>query len=108
MSERLGQERLIEYVSNLLEAFPGRGHADNGKQASDNLQSSMINLVGSLSQQEERVLRRLAAGLSNAEIAQELVVSVNTVKTHVKSIYRKLNVNSRRAAREAARRSKLL
>ena len=44
-----------------------------------------------LSQQELRVLRLLVAGLSNADIARELVVSTNTIKTHVKSIYRKLN-----------------
>ncbi len=48
-----------------------------------------------MSQQELRVLRLLVAGLSNADIARELVVSNNTVKTHVKSIYRKLNVKSR-------------
>ena len=61
-----------------------------------------------LSQQELRVLRLLAAGLSNADIAQELVVSINTIKTQVKSIYRKLNINSREEAREAARQLKLL
>ena len=55
-----------------------------------------------LSAQEKRVLRLLAAGLSNREIAQELVVSVNTIKSQLKSIYRKLNVSSRQEAREAA------
>jgi len=65
-------------------------------------------LVEPLSPQEQRVLRLLAAGRSNPEIAQELVVSVNTVKTQVQSIYRKLNVNSRWEAREAARHLKLL
>jgi LuxR family maltose regulon positive regulatory protein len=64
-------------------------------------------LAEPLSPQEERVLRLLAAGLSNPEIAQELVVSVNTVKTHVKSIYVKLNVRTRKEAREAARQLKL-
>ena len=49
------------------------------------------------------VLRLLGAGLSNPEIADELVVSVNTVKTHVQSIYRKLGVNSRREARALTR-----
>lgn len=61
-----------------------------------------------LSDQEKRVLSLLAVGYTNPEIAQELILSVNTVKTHVKSIYRKLNVNSRSAAREAARQTKLL
>jgi LuxR family maltose regulon positive regulatory protein len=64
-------------------------------------------LAEPLSPQEERILRLLAAGLSNPEIAQELVVSVNTVKTHVKSIYIKLNVRTRKQAREAARLLKL-
>ena len=48
-----------------------------------------------LSPQEQRVLRLLAAGLSNAAIARELVVSTNTVKTQLKSIYRKLDVANR-------------
>lgn len=61
-----------------------------------------------LSAQEQRVLRLLAAGLSNGEIAQELVVSVNTIKSQLKSIYRKLNVGSREEAREAAHDFRLL
>jgi len=61
-----------------------------------------------LSPQELRVLRLLVSGLSNADIAQELVVSTNTIKTHVKSIYRKLSVNSREEAREVVRELKLL
>jgi LuxR family maltose regulon positive regulatory protein len=61
-----------------------------------------------LSQQELRVLRLLVAGLSNADVARELIVSTNTVKSHVKSIYRKLNVSSRDEARQAARELKLI
>jgi LuxR family transcriptional regulator, maltose regulon positive regulatory protein len=61
-----------------------------------------------LSIQEQRVLRLLATGCSNPEIANELVVSVNTVKTHVQHIYRKLNLENRVAASEAARLLNLL
>ncbi len=61
-------------------------------------------LLEPLSAQEQRVLGLLAAGRSNPEIARELVVSVNTVKDHVKSLYRKLNVRNRLEATEAARR----
>ncbi|HEU4745062.1 MAG TPA: LuxR C-terminal-related transcriptional regulator, partial [Anaerolineales bacterium] len=76
--------------------------------------SSHLTATGSvvpmeaLSQQELRVLRLLAAGLTNADIARELIVSTNTIKTHVKSIYRKLRVNTREEAREVARGLKLL
>lgn len=70
--------------------------------------SSSTFQIEPLSQQEVRVLRLLVAGLSNAAVAQELVVSTNTIKTHVKSIYRKLNVNSREEAREVAHELKLL
>ncbi len=56
----------------------------------------------SLSRQEQRVLHLLIAELSYPEIARELVVSINTVKTQVNSIYRKLNVHSRREARAVA------
>jgi LuxR family maltose regulon positive regulatory protein len=61
-----------------------------------------------LSAQERKVLRLLAAGNSNAEIARELVVSVNTIRTQVQSIYRKLNVNNRVEASEVARRLSLV
>jgi LuxR family maltose regulon positive regulatory protein len=70
--------------------------------------SGSIPSIEPLSEQEQRILRLLGAGLTNPEIAQELVVSLNTVKTHVKSIYRKLNVSGRREARQVARLLNLL
>ncbi len=52
-------------------------------------------LVEPLSAQEQKVLKLLAAGNSNAEIASALIVSVNTVRTQIQSIYRKLQVKNR-------------
>jgi LuxR family maltose regulon positive regulatory protein len=54
------------------------------------------------------VLHYLPTLMSNAEIAAEMVVSVNTVKTHLKSIYRKLGVERRRDALLKARQVELL
>jgi LuxR family maltose regulon positive regulatory protein len=55
-------------------------------------------LVEPLSERELSVLRYLPSRLSNREIGAELYVSLNTVKSHLKSIYRKLGVESRDAA----------
>jgi LuxR family maltose regulon positive regulatory protein len=62
----------------------------------------LMTVIEPLSRQEQRVLGLLSEGLSNSEIADELVVSVNTIKSQVKSIYRKLDINSRREARRFA------
>ena len=51
-----------------------------------------------LSDREIEVLRLVALGRSNAEIARELVVEVATVKTHLNNVYRKLDVHSRTQA----------
>lgn len=56
-----------------------------------------------LTQRERAVLRHLATMLSGPEIARALNVSENTVKTHLKGVYRKLNVASRRDAVRRAR-----
>jgi LuxR family maltose regulon positive regulatory protein len=65
-------------------------------------------LLEPLSAREGEVLRFLPTMMSNADIAHELFVSVNTVKTHVKSIYRKLDVTRRQDAVHRARQLHLL
>ena len=60
-------------------------------------------LVEELTPREKDVLRLIASGNSNREIANDLALSVNTVKTHVLSIYGKLNVNRRSQAALMAR-----
>ena len=61
-----------------------------------------------LSRQEQRVLRLLVAGQTYAEIAEVLVVSINTIKTQVSSIYRKLGVSRRAEAMTVAAQLHLL
>jgi LuxR family maltose regulon positive regulatory protein len=70
--------------------------------------SPSASWVEPLSPQEQRVLQLLAAGHSNAQIAAKLVVSVNTVRSQVQSLYRKLDVHTRVQASEVARALQLL
>lgn len=65
-------------------------------------------LVEELTDRELSVLRYLPSQLSQREIAAELYVSLNTVKTHCKAIYRKLGVDGRKPAVQAARDLDLL
>jgi len=55
-------------------------------------------LVDPLSQRELEILTLIAAGLKNREIAERLIISLNTVLYHVKNIYSKLSVNKRALA----------
>lgn len=75
----------------------------------DELALSIKNasLLDDLTVREREVLRLLARGLRNAEIAQQLIISRLTVSTHVRSIYTKLGVKSRCAAARYALEHKL-
>ncbi|PWI19943.1 helix-turn-helix transcriptional regulator [Streptomyces sp. Act143] len=64
--------------------------------------------VEALSPREHDVLQRLAQLMTTEEIAAELYLSANTVKTHLKSVYRKLAVTRRSAAVRRARELELL
>ncbi|XAH22410.1 response regulator transcription factor [Xylophilus sp. GW821-FHT01B05] len=75
--------------------------ASNPKGRSDTPQPS-------LSERETAVLKLIAQGCSNPEIATLLFVSINTIECHAKNIYRKLAVHSRSAAVHSARTSGLL
>jgi LuxR family transcriptional regulator, maltose regulon positive regulatory protein len=82
-----------DYVRRLLAAI---------SQAQD---STLANnaLIEPLSARELDVLRLLGTDLDGPDIARNLVVSLNTVRTHTKNIYAKLGVNNRRAAVRRAR-----
>jgi LuxR family transcriptional regulator, maltose regulon positive regulatory protein len=73
-----------------------------------NAASGNMPPLEALSDREKRVLRLLVVGRTYREIADELVVSLNTVKTQLESIYRKLGVSNRDEASEVARQLKII
>lgn len=75
-------------------------------EVTGNNQSALTYL--GISEREQGVLQLLVAGHSNQEIADELCISTNTVKSHLKSLYQKLEVKRRGQAVEKARKLQLI
>jgi len=98
MFSSLREKLQMSYLQVVLQAFP---EAQTTSGISSPISPS--SFIEPLSPQEQRVLRLLGTGRSNAEIAQELVVSINTIRTQVQSIYRKLQVKNRVEASQTAR-----
>jgi LuxR family maltose regulon positive regulatory protein len=89
-----------EYAGRILARFP-----ESELEATASLQAQELKaaLVEPLSKREYEVLELIEQGLSNREIAQKLVLSVNTIKVYTYNIYGKLNVHSRTQAVARAR-----
>jgi DNA-binding CsgD family transcriptional regulator len=108
--------------------LPARGDGEHARDLTpEALVSDVVDLLGgtaagpsrsrrrehnplpeALSDRELRILRYLPTHLSAPEIANELYISLNTAKTHLRHIYTKLGVNSRKDAVEQARLLRLL
>jgi LuxR family transcriptional regulator, maltose regulon positive regulatory protein len=94
---------LKQYAQKVLAAFPVHSSETLEKRP-----VSQQGLIEPLSEREIEVLRLLADGLSNAEIAQKLYLSPNTLKAHTQNIYSKLDVHSRLQATNRARELKII
>jgi LuxR family maltose regulon positive regulatory protein len=97
---RIDEPELLAYVGRLLEAYPSKA-----EKLPEVRRSQVKEIVEPLSERELEVLQLLPSSLSSTEMAAELSISVNTLRTHLKSIYAKLDAHSRY---EAIARSKEL
>jgi LuxR family transcriptional regulator, maltose regulon positive regulatory protein len=107
-----GARATVEQARRLITSFadPGMLAAllDSTQRALGRSNRRQPSPAAALTDRELVILRLLATTLSQPEIAQELYVSVNTVRTHIQGIYRKLGVASREEAIAAAREHDLL
>jgi LuxR family maltose regulon positive regulatory protein len=92
-----------EYAARLLNIYETEERQRRERQGT----AAARPTFGILSERETEVLRLLAAGLSNIQIAEKLVISLGTVKAHVHSICEKLNAKTRTQAIARARELKL-
>ena len=98
-----------DFVRHILEAFSGSHPSrDEGPAPASSAGSGPMAPVEPLTERELEVLHLMAEGLKYKEIASRLIVSLNTVRFHVKAIYGKLNVNNRTQAIERARQLRIL
>jgi DNA-binding NarL/FixJ family response regulator len=72
------------------------------------IESFHKNIESPLSRRETEVLENIATGKSRGKIATDLFIDLETVKSHIKNIYLKLEVNSREEALRVARQKKLI
>jgi LuxR family maltose regulon positive regulatory protein len=97
LRQAVSRDMAPEYARTLLAAFVTPARETHAQP-----------LIDSLSERERQVLQLLTTDLSGPEMAEKLMVSVNTVRFHTKNIYGKLGVNSRRQAVARAERLGLL
>ena len=110
--DRAGARTLLAEARTVLEAYPDAGIFPELLERQERKlrarKPRQGQLDGELTERELKVLRLLAGELSTSQIAQNLYVSPSTVRTHVKSIYRKLGVSSRNDAALEARVKRLV
>src|SRR5215213_6105819 len=110
--DRAGARTLLAEARTVLEAYPDAGifpellEREERKLRARKPRQGQLD--GELTGRELDVLRLLVGELSTSQIAQNLYVSPSTVRTHVKSIYRKLGVSSRKDAVLEARVKRLV
>jgi LuxR family maltose regulon positive regulatory protein len=97
-------ETLMDYIGRLLGAFEPAGAGRASRMA----RSLQAGLAEPLTDRELEVLRLLAAGRRNRQIADQLVAELDTVKKHVSHIFRKLSASNRAQAVAHARELGLL
>lgn len=91
--------KIARIVMNQLQTNePSRSRTDAGESG----------MLAMLTEREIEVLRLVTQGLNNAEISDKLCISMNTVKTHLKNIFQKLEVEDRTAAALKALRERII
>jgi LuxR family maltose regulon positive regulatory protein len=105
LNEALSQGIAPDYVRRLLASFPINELEQVDPSKSQAPESEMIEF---LSERELEVLGLLAQGLKYNQIAEQLIVSLNTIRSHTKNIYDKLEVNNRTQAIQKANELNLL
>ena len=105
LQKALGQGIVPEYTHMLIDIIESE---ERQRRRSNGISTSSTLYSGPLSARELEILRLVAEGLSNQQIADRLVISLGTAKTHVHNIFEKLNAKTRTQCLARARMSGLI
>lgn len=104
LTKNTPSSKIIESITEVMQGG-GPLSANIAKMV---IQSFRKNSQSPLSKRETQILEGVAEGKSRTRIASELFIDKETVKTHIKNIYSKLDVNSKEEALRIARQDKLI
>lgn len=104
LTKNIPSAKIIEAVKEVMSG----GGAMSAGIAKMVMQSFLKNPETPLTKRETEILEGIAEGKSRGKLAQQLFIDLETVKTHIKNIYHKLNVNSREEAIKVAKQSKYI
>ena len=85
-----------DVIAALRQASVGRGGLVLGPSPAPRAEAGRFASAKSLTEREDEILHLMIEGLTNPDVAARLTIEVSTVKTHVRSILRKLGVDNRR------------
>lgn len=106
------REELVDCITGLISSHSSekkrRDYSGELRRVSSSMRRRQADPLSPLTTRETQVLRHVALGLSNKEIALSLRLSAETVKEHVRNILRKLDVESRAQAAVWAFKNKLI
>ena len=103
LKRRLPQRWVNELIDAVRHAAQGKRYIDRRLASEMVLNPVEGDPLNSLTNRETEILRLMAGGFSNKEIANALDVSVQTVKWHLKNLFVKLNAGSRKHLVDRAR-----
>lgn len=104
LTKNISTNKIVEAIHEVVKG----GGAMSSGIAKLVMQSFRINPDSPLSKRETEILAAIAEGKSRSKIASNLFIDLETVKTHIKNIYLKLDVNSKEEAIRVARESKYI
>lgn len=104
LTKNIHLDRIIEAIKEVIDG----GGPMSASIARLVIKSFQKNDNTPLSKRESEVLESISEGKSRSRIANDLFIDIETVKTHIKNIYHKLNVNSKADALRVAKENKLI